>query len=92
MDKYWIVPGVEVVHRDDISELNRDRMHLFKMTVEKVVRRKVNDHLARVDGVRCHWLDNDRKYQVGMFHTKELIPYDVAKKGVDAVNEWIENS
>lgn len=91
-NKYWIVPGMEVVHRDDVSEMNVDRMHLFKMTVEKVVRRKAEDGRTRVDGVRCHWIDNERKFQVGMFHTHELIPFDVASSGIEEVNKWITNT
>lgn len=86
--KLWIVPGVAVIRRDDISELNMDRLILFKMTVDKIVKRSVKD-MVKIEGVRCHWIDSERKYQLGLFHTNELIPFDIAIKGISKVNKWI---
>lgn len=87
--KYWISTGIEVIRRDDITELNIDRLRLFKMVVDKIVKRKIDDEMVRIEGVRCHWIDNNRVYQTGLFHTHELIPYEIAEKGIDAVNKWI---
>ena len=70
-----------------------DRLHLMKMTVDKVVKRgKERDGKRKVyiEGVRCHWMDNDRKYQQGTFHTIELIAFDIASRGINEVNKWIE--
>ena len=90
--KYWIAGGIMVVHRNDITELNKDRLSLFRMTVEKLVKHSKNGagekRRSYIEGVRCHWIDNERKYQVGQFHTNELVPYDVAKEGIEKVNEW----
>ena len=91
--RYWIEAGIEVIHRNDITEMNIDRLGLFRMTVDRVIKRSKDKGDSRrtfIDGVRCHWLDNERKYQVGQFHTGELIPFEVAAKGVDEVNKWIK--
>lgn len=90
--RYWIISGIGVVHRNDVTDLNMDRLHLFKMTVDRVVKRSKGEGDSRktyVDGVRCHWLDNSRKYQTGTFHTNELVPYEVAERGIEEVNRWI---
>ena len=94
--RYWIIGGLEVVHRNDITDLNIDRLSLMKMTVDRVIKRsKGNGDDKRkvfIEGVRTHWIDNERKYQVGQFHTTELVPYDVACKGIVVVNKWLERS
>lgn len=98
-DRYWIRSGIEVVHRNHITTLNMDRLNFHKMTVDKVVKKsrelKNGDGGGRktfIEGVRCHWLDSDMKYQVGQFHTHELVPYEVAKGGIDATNTWINRN
>jgi uncharacterized protein YodC (DUF2158 family) len=92
--RYWIRAGLEVVSRNDVTDLNRDRLSLYKMVVEKVVKRskdgKNGERKVFIEGVKCHWVDNDRKYQVGQFHTNELVPFEIAVKGVEEVNRWIQ--
>ena len=90
--RYWITSGLDVVHRNDVTDLNMDRMNLYSMVVDKVVKRARGDDTTKrmfIEGVRCHWIDNDRKYQVGQFHTGELIPLKIATKGINEVNKWI---
>ena len=91
--KYWIEGGIEVVHRNHITALNKDRIHIFKMTVDKVIKKSKEctngQRKTFIEGVRCHWLDDGMKYQVGQFHTNELVPYKIAEKGVEAVNKWL---
>lgn len=91
--KYWIRAGLEVVHRDHITDLNRDRMVLYKMVVERVIKRskegRDGERRMFIEGVRCHWVDGDRKFQTGQFHTNELVPYEVAVKGIEETNRWI---
>lgn len=91
--KYWIKGGMGVIHRNDVTAMNVDRIALFKMTVEKVVKRSKdgNDGQRKtfIEGVKCHWIDDSRKFQVGQFHTNELIPYDIAVKGLEEVNKWV---
>ena len=91
--KYWIKGGLEVVYRNDITAINVDRISLFKMTVEKVIKRSREGQQGQrktfIEGVKCHWIDNDRKFQQGQFHTNELVPYEIAIKGLEEVNKWI---
>ena len=75
-----------------ITDLNIDRLSLFSMTVDKVIKRsrgKDEDRKAFIEGVRCHWLDDKRTYQQGQFHTTELVPLEVAKNGIQEVNKWM---
>ena len=93
-DRYWIRAGIEVVHRNHIVDLNMDRLSFFKMVVDRVVKksREMKDGERRVyiDGVRCHWLDSEMHYQVGQFHTGELVPFEIANEGIESVNRWLE--
>jgi uncharacterized protein YodC (DUF2158 family) len=88
--RYWIKGGLEVVHRNDVTAINVDRISLFKMTVEKVIKRSKEGQGGQrktfIEGVKCHWIDGQRKFQVGQFHTNELVPYEVAVKGLEEVN------
>lgn len=91
-ERYWIHPGVGVILRDHVTDLNMDRLVFHKMTVDRVARKSKDLGTERkpfVDGVKCHWLDMEMQYHVGQFHTKELVPYAIAEKGIAAVNEWI---
>jgi hypothetical protein len=91
--RYWIRGGLEVVHRDHVTDLNKDRLVLYKMVVDRVIKRskdgKEGERRLFIEGVRCHWVDNDRKFQVGQFHTHELVPYSIAVRGIEETNRWI---
>lgn len=92
--KYWIKGGVSVIHRDHVTDLNMDRLGFYKMVVDKVVKRSKGEDGQRrtyIEGVRCHWLDSDMKFQTGQFHTGELVPFDIALGGIDKVNAWTES-
>ena len=96
-DRYWIRAGIEVIHRDKIVDLNMDRLSFYKMVVDKVVKKSREDKSSSerkvfIDGVRCHWLDSEMKYQQGQFHTHELVPFQIAVKGIEAVNTWLNRN
>lgn len=42
---------------------------------------------SRMEGISCHWwLGND--IQTHKFHTRELVPWEIAKQGLEACIEW----
>ena len=84
MDKNWIKDGMDVAHVDNIFQ---------KMTVEKMVIRRQGE-IFMVVGFKCHWWEivanKPSKYQFGVFHSRELVPWDVALEGSTAVNKFRE--
>lgn len=87
--KYWIKPGIEVAHRDCITR---------KMYVVNIVRKKrrikkedgTRDTLSVIQGVACRWFD-DNKENKEVYHTRELIPWNIASEGEEAINNWINS-
>jgi uncharacterized protein YodC (DUF2158 family) len=92
--KYWIEGGLNVVHRNHITSMNKDRIGLFKMIVDKVLKRSIEGtggiRKVHIEGVKCHWLDETMHYNIGVFHTNELVPFVIAEKGLDEVDRWIK--
>lgn len=84
--KKWIKEGMSVSHRDNLS---------LKMRVVKFVKQSIEtkdgDSKVYIRGVKCHWFDNNNNLNNGVFHTTELVPYDIAVKGIESVNEWTNN-
>lgn len=93
--KKWIQPGVEVVHKAQVN--HHDNLEKLKMKVDKIVTRRVfvtdedGNRIPRnfVDGVRCYWFDEKGEYQTASFMTNDLVPFEIAKRGVNEVNDWI---
>lgn len=85
-DKKWIKEGIEVAHRDNLNQ---------KMIVEGF-KRKHNGEMSILLGVKCHWWEEykdktgeeKKRYQFGMFHTKELIPWEVIMGGHEPLKAW----
>lgn len=82
----WIKSGAEVAHRDNIIQ---------KMFVEDIVKRSAaNGQMTLVVGVKCHWWQEvsgkKSTYQFGVFHTRELVPWEIAMRGPQEVNKFLE--
>ena len=86
-DKKWIKPGIDVAFID-VPDL--------KMKVQDFVRRsKVHDGKIVgeiIIGVKCFWFDDKKKYQWGTFHSKQLLPWEVAEAGPSAISEFLNRS
>ena len=93
--KRWIEPGLEVVHKAQVNYL--ENLEELKMIVDKIVTRRVTitDPLGVktprnfIDGVRCYWFDRNGEYRTASFRTNDLVPYEIAKEGIDKINDWI---
>lgn len=94
--KKWIQPGIEVVHKAQVNHV--ENLNRLKMKVDKIVTRRVfvyNEEEKKVprifvEGVRCYWFDSSGEYHTASFMTSDLVPFEIAKLGVDKVNEWLE--
>ena len=90
-NRYWIKAGVKVYLKEDLSKENLRNIHvdyLIKKGV-KISGSEGKRHVMVV-GVRCHWLSDDGKYQVGRFNVNELIPADVYDEGNNELIKWSE--
>ena len=89
--KYWISKGIEVVHRDRIGQPN---LESSKMYVQRIIKKKIYSDTKEsvghvIDGIRCYWYDKKGELKVENFHSKHLIPYEIAIQGVEETNKWI---
>jgi len=84
----WIREGMEVAHYDNLNQ---------KMFVEKFIKEILKDdspakedaitengNRVFIRNVKCHWWESSngqRLFKEGFFHTKELVPWEVAVEG-----------
>lgn len=83
--KYKYKEGQEVCHIDNISQ---------KMYIERLVKSsRMIEHdneqkqINFINGIRCHWWE-DKQFKTAIFHTKELVPLEIAEEGYAAVMRW----
>lgn len=74
--KYWIKDGMAVAHIENLSQ--------------KLFVQKVHKENSKVLGVEVHWWQ-DKVLQKHMFHTDELLPWDVVLQGPEEVKKWISS-
>ena len=83
--KYWIEENASVAHRD---------IPTLKMRVVKICKEirtgKDNTKVVRMLGIACTWFDKNNSSQNALFHTRDLIPWEVAEKGEKAINKWLQ--
>lgn len=87
--KYWAEQGLEVVHIEHARKTNL-KPEDHKMYVVKIVWNKQGkDNLRYINGIACHWFTMGNKLEREVFSTKELIPYEIAKRGIQVINDWL---
>lgn len=77
----WIKKGLPVVHITNLQ---------FIMTVEEFIYEYRNIHddneqlikVKHLMGIRCKFIDTDGEEKFCKHHSKELIPADIASKGI----------
>ena len=96
--KYWLKTGESVAHITNlafemsIKELLYRRAEIFCDEKEPNSYFSTEQHRwirnkKLLIGVRCHWMqDGEMKEQ--NFHSKELVPWHIAKKGPNAVDKF----
>ena len=89
-EKRHFKEGDEVVHKENPT---------MKMEVRKIVRTKKEftndsgekDNYSQIIGIECGWW-NDREYKKEVFHTKTLVPAEVAEGGYTDIIRYLDNA
>jgi len=94
--KCWIKIGNPVVHRTNLN-FQYTVKSIKKRSVE-IETDKVNSDYEKngkyyqkrifIEGVECAFVNRFQEKDIEIFHTKELVPYEVAKLGLKAVNDF----
>lgn len=84
--KHKFKQGEEVAHIDNLQQkMNIERLVKSAKTVDNGTE-KLN--VSYLQYIRCHWWAKGGDYVVGMFHSRELVPYDIAQEGFMEVMKW----
>ena len=91
--RFWAEQGLAVVHVDNLK-VNPDKpLESMKMRIEESVyiTKKVDGAPRQLlIGIKCHWFTESMEIQRSVFHSCELIPFDIAKEGLIKVQEWLD--
>ena len=93
--RYWAEQGVAVIHVDmlKIQEDEKLEDRIIRIKEVRMQEREVDGQkVQRMQGIVCHWIDKNMQPHVHMFHSKELIPFEIAKLGLGVVQDWIERN
>lgn len=94
-DRKWIKPGLEVAHKDH-PERKYYVDHIKKKVIEiptgqaKEDGRPIYEKRSRIIGVQCRYFE-DGKWKFLRFHTREIVPWAVAEKGISAIIAFMES-
>lgn len=91
--KFRFKEGDEVAHKDNLET---------KMIVDRIIKKsyKYKDFTSdppqekigiKILGISCHWWNKDNNIERFKFHTQEIIPFDIAKKGQKSVDKWLKD-
>jgi len=79
--KHWIKKGIPVV-----NITNLEKVFIVDHIVFKSKRIRVNaeekKNVNHIVGVKCYYIDDNNEKINMVFHSKELVPVDIAKKGI----------
>lgn len=94
-NRKWIKEGAEVAEKDNLGH-KMIVSRILKKT-KKVASYKRNpdgtvkyDNKTVMEGVECYWWEEGKMCKE-RFHTRRLVPWEVAEKGQKAVIEFIES-
>lgn len=91
--KFWAEQGLAVIHVDRLKIDKEKAIEEFIMRISEPVyiAKKVDGKMKQfLTGIKCHWMDSEGKIQREVFHSCELIPFEIAKKGLQEVQKWLD--
>lgn len=94
-DKKWIREGMEVAEIDNPTHKMVVKRILKKTKKIATYKRDANGDIIYtnktiMEGVECYWW-KDNEMVTDKFHTKRLVPYEVATKGQKEIIEFLES-
>ena len=74
------------------------------MTVKEIIYKKVDipvapkqdesgfvrKSISKLDGILCQWFDKDQVYHEVKFHSRVLVPWNIAEQGMVAVMNYLQ--
>jgi len=89
--RYWIKAGIAVHWTMDVGKKVPRTMYVDYLVKKGVpLNGDSSKKHVMVVGVRCHWVSDDGKYQVGRFNVNELVPAEIFKGGDNELMKWSE--
>jgi hypothetical protein len=85
--------GDEVAHIDNVEKklrvttINKHEEFFKTGNLDKNGSEEIKPR-SRMDGITCHWW-KDNEVQTYTFHSRELVPWDIALKGKEEAEEWL---
>ncbi len=84
--KHLYKEGDEVAHKENCEQL---------MEVRRIIQTKKNERKYIV-GIECGWWTTEGKYEKEVFHSRVLVPWNIAEKslveGRHVVINWLEGN
>ena len=91
MKKKYFSEGDEVVHKDNVSlKMIVKQIIVYKKKIT-VFGKKEKEEKTFISGIRCGWWKDD-EFIYGDFHSRHLVPWDIAKQGQDKIIEWLQQN
>jgi len=92
--KKWIQEGMAVAHKENPG----CKMFVIQLVLEvrHIPNRSIKSE-KKISGVLVHWWDEcenvkDKKKLVEhRFHTREIVPWEIAEQGKDAIIKFLED-
>ncbi len=89
--RYWIKAGVKVHWTEHVQQKSPRAMYVDYLIKKGVpLNGDSSKKHVMVVGVRCHWVNDDGKYEVGRFNVSELVPAEIFGAGFDELIKWSE--
>lgn len=88
MRYYHFKEGEDVAHKECLSD---------KLIVRRIIKKKVkipgtDKDIDKFIGLECAWWQgsgDEKKYVKSIFHSRELVPWEIAQKGEKEVIKWL---
>ncbi len=92
IQRHYFKEGDEVAHKENLTQMMEVR-RLIKKKVKHGDDPKAEQHIFMI-GIECGWwqdINGAREYRKEIFHTKTLVPFDVAEGGHIEVLKWLDS-
>lgn len=94
--------NIKVRFKEGDQVAYKDNLYL-PMTVKEIIYKKVEvpteakddgsgfvkKMTSKLDGILCQWFDKDGKYMEVKFHSKVLVPWEIAEEGAMEVIKYL---
>ena len=89
--KKYFEEGDEVAHKENLKlKLFVKQIVKYKKTVyDPIKKEKIEKNF--ISGIKCGWWKG-KDYVYGVFHTRELVPWEISTQGKEKVIEWLEQN